>query len=290
MKTRFYFGIIAVLLLASCEKMVESHVTIDISTDKMAFTAIMDDDPMTRTALSNEPNDKGAYSLYWSSNDEISIYDGTSTAVFTTKDSYSSTAEFVRKTGTISNTAPRYVAFYPSTITMSNMVLPSDQHYAEDNIEHFPMRAVSSNKNLAFKNLCGVIRFSLTSEENDQVAVSSIALSANKGMSGTFTVDDNYAAVVTGTDGVVLKCAQPKSLNSHTSTNFNIVVPQGEYKPLNVKICNSEGKEINLVSEGAINVKRSEITRITLTLAKPSFDTSLENIPITDSDVDFVER
>lgn len=57
-----------------------------------------------------------------------------------------------------------------------------------------------------------------------------------------------------------------------------------------MKICDADGNDVNLVSDGAISVKRSEITRITLTLAKSTFETSLETIPITDSDVDFTER
>ena len=109
-------------------------------------------------------------------------------------------------------------------------------------------------------------------------------------MSGSFTVGGDGAAVVAGTDGVVLSCAEPEMLYATSATDFNIVVPQGDYNPLKVKICDADGKEVNLISEGAISVKRSQITRISLTLAKSTFDTTLERIPITDSDVDFTER
>ena len=170
------------------------------------------------------------------------------------------------------------------------MVLPANQNYIDGNIENFPMRAVSTNKNLAFKNLCGIIRFCLKSEENGQMKVSSISLSSDKGMSGAFTVGEDDAAVITGTDGVVLTCADAEQLYATSTTDFNIIVPQGEYNPLKVKICDGEGNELNLVSEGVISVKRSEITRITLTLAKSKFETSLESIPVIDSNVDFTER
>lgn len=290
MRTKFFFGVVAMLLLASCEETFEMHTSIDLISDEHVFTASTEDGATTRTSLSGYTDDNGCYSLLWTSGDAISISDGMNTAVYTTKDVYTSTAEFIRSTGSISNTAAEYVAFYPSTITPSNMVLPAEQNYVENNILNFPMRAVSNSKNLAFKNLCGIIRFSFKSEESGQISVSSIALSADKGMSGAFTVNDSYAAVVTGTNGVVLNCAEPEMLYTATSTDFNIAVPAGEYNPLQVKICDSEGKEINLISEGAIKVQRSEITRITLTLAKSSFDTALETIPITDSDVDFTER
>ena len=290
MRSKFFFGIAAMTLLASCEESFEMETNLEIDNPSEVFTASTESEPSTRTSLSGYTNGDGCYSLYWSEGDAISISDGVSTAVYTTGDSYSSTAEFAKSEGSISNTASQYTAFYPSSITVSNMALPTTQNYVNDNVENFPMRAVSTNKELAFKNLCGIIRFSLKSEESGQVSISSISLSADKGMSGIFTVGDDNVAVVSGIDGVVLNCAEAKMLYTTSTTDFNIIVPQGEYSPLKVNICDADGKEINLVSEGAISVKRSEITRITLTIAKSTFDTSLETIPITDSDVDFTER
>ena len=83
---------------------------------------------------------------------------------------------------------------------------------------------------------------------------------------------------------------EPCSLYTSVTTDFNVIVPQGNYNPLKIKIRNADGKEINFESEDAITVMRSEITRINLTIFKSSFNTSLETIPITDSDVEFTER
>ena len=290
MRSKLFFGIATMLLLASCEEAFETELGNEVNGSTDVFSATTETEPSTRTSLSGYTNGDGCYSLYWDSGDAISICDGTNTAVYTTDDSYTSSADFVRSEGRISYTAAQYEAFYPSSITTTNMILPANQNYVDGNIENFPMRAVSTNKNLAFKNLCGIIRFCLKSEENGQLKVSSISLSADKGMSGAFTVGEDNAAVVTGTDGVVLTCAEAEQLYTTSTTDFNIIVPQGGYNPLKVKICDAEGNEVNLVSEGAISVKRSEITRITLTLAKSIFETSLETIPITDSDVDFTER
>lgn len=290
MRSKIFFGIAAMLLCAACEESFEMETNLEIGNPSEVFTATTENKTSTRTLLSGYTNDDGCYLLYWSKGDEISISDGVNTAVYTTDDNYSSTAKFTKHEGVINSTASQYTAFYPSTITISNMVLPATQNYVNNNVGYFPMRAVSTNKNLTFKNLCGIIRFSLKSEESGQVCISSISLSADNGMSGVFTVGDDNAAIVSGSDGVVLNCTEAKSLYTTSTTDFNIVVPQGEYNPLKVKICDADGKEINLESEGAVSVKRSEITRITLTLAKSTFDTSLETIPITDSDVDFTER
>ena len=290
MRSKLFLGIVAMFLLTSCEDPFETEFDNETNGSTEVFFATTETEPSTRTSLSGYTNADGCYSLYWDSGDAISIFDGTNTAVYTTEDSNTSSAVFVRSDGKISNTAARYEAFYPSSITTTNMILPANQNYVDGNIENFPMRAVSTNKDLAFKNLCGIIRFSLKSEENGQISISSISLSSDKGMSGSFTVGDDNAALVAGTDGVVLTCAEAEQLYATNTTDFNIIVPQGEYNPLKVKISDDDGKEINLVSDGAISVKRSEITRITLTLAKSTFDTSLETIPISDSDVDFTER
>ena len=291
MKTKLFFAISATILLASCEEIFVTETNLNLNLTEPVFNATIEGNfSSTRTSLSDYTNSDGCYSLHWTSGDAISISDGTTSAVFTTNDDYSSTAEFTCLEGRINNRASQYTAFYPSTITSSNMVLPATQNYVSKNVENFPMRAVSTNKELAFKNLCGIIRLSLKSESNNQLSVSSIALSADKGMSGTFTVGYDNAALVSGTDGVVLNCITPELLYESYATDFNIIVPQGDYNPLKIKICDATGKEVNLVSEGSISVKRSEITRITLTLAKSTFDTSLETIPITDADVDFTER
>ncbi|MBQ9721935.1 MAG: hypothetical protein IJV84_00230 [Bacteroidales bacterium] len=286
MKSNYFFGIVSMLLIASCGEPFE----MEIENSSDGFTATTESRQSTRTSLSGYTNEDGSYSLYWSKGDAISISDGAGVAVYTTDDDNSSVADFFKSEGYISNAASQYIAFYPSTITMSNMVLPAIQNYVRDNIEGFPMRAVSSNKDLAFKNLCGIIRLSLKSEESGQISISSITLSADKGLSGAFTVGDDNAAVVSGNDGVVLSCADAELLYSTSATDFNIFVPQGEYNLLKVKICDADGKEINLVSEDVVSIRRSEITRITLMLSKSTFDTSLETIPITDSDVDFTER
>lgn len=291
MKTRIFFGIMAMTLLASCESVFEFDTTVETTeSSELVFTAVTEGESATRTTLSNYTNEEGAYYLYWSSGDEISISDGVNTAVYTTNDSYSSSAEFVCTGGNVSRTATRYVAFYPSSITTDKMLLPAVQNYVNKNVENFPMRAVSDDKELEFKNLCGILRFSMKTTIGDDLSVSSISLSAEQGLSGAFSVGADNAAVVTGTDGVVLRCADPKSLYSSSAVEFNIVVPQGDYNPLKVKICDAEGNEVNLVSEGTISVKRSQITNVNLTLAKSTFGTSLETIPITNSDVEFSER
>ena len=291
MKRNLLFGILPVIMFSSCVEM-STVLELGSLTDSsdVVFTATTEIKPTTRTALSGNINTDGCYSLYWASGDEICISDGEKSEIYATDGDYSSTAEFSHKSGTVSGNAAEYTAFYPSKITVSNRVLPSTQNYVKNNVEYFPMYAKSDNKELAFKNLCGIIRLCIKAGENEEVNIASISLSSNKGMSGAFTIGDDNEAVVDGADGVVLNCMEPCSLYTSVTTDFNVIVPQGNYNPLKIKIRNADGKEINFESEDAITVMRSEITRINLTIFKSSFNTSLETIPITDSDVEFTER
>lgn len=293
MKAKLFLSVIAMTMFASCEIVEVQEIFIEPGNleEIPAFLAFIEGEPTTRTAISDYPNSSDCYSLNWVKGDEISISDGTNTATFVTEDEGSNSAVFTCKTGKVSNTADTYTAFYPSSITSANMVLPANRNYVEDNVEDFPMYAVSSSKDLDFKNLCGIIRFSIKSNETGSINISKISLSSdNLGMSGEFTIDDDYAAVVKGTDGVVLSCAESVSLYKNVETDFNIIVPKGSYNPLKVKVVDENGKEINLESQSAIDVKRSVITKIRLTLSYSSFDSSLEMIPITESDVEFTDR
>ena len=89
MRSKFFFAIAAMLLLASCEESFEMETNLEIGNPSEVFTATTESEPSTRTSLSGYTNGDGCYSLYWSKGDAISISDGVSTAVYTTDDSYS---------------------------------------------------------------------------------------------------------------------------------------------------------------------------------------------------------
>lgn len=79
-------------------------------------------------------------------------------------------------------------------------------------------------------------------------------------------------------------------MSEFTETDFNIIVPQGEYDPLRVDLHLADGKVMQLASTDKVSVKRSGMTRIELTLSESSYESSLEMIPVTEADVDFTDR
>ena len=124
MKTTLFFGAFAIVLLASCETEINHMIPLDGEDPGFAFSAITETGGITKTHLSDNASGAGYYSLYWTKGDDISVYDGTSTSVFTTDSDGEPTGVFTWKEGTIDKNASVYMAFYPSSITVSDMTLP----------------------------------------------------------------------------------------------------------------------------------------------------------------------
>jgi hypothetical protein len=130
----------------------------------------------------------------------------------------------------------------------------------------------------------------MKTKESTDVSVSSISVSSEKGMSGNFTVADDYSAVVDGDDGVVLNCEEPVRLYNASYKEFNIIVPPGAYEAMKICITTKDGRSINLVANGAVKIDRSSMTHVKISLGEFAFDSSLEMVPVVDSDVEFTER
>lgn len=290
-KSLFLFVVVAAtMVLASCEKDISEVLNIGLALcdSDETFTAYVETADMTRTSLVD--NGYLCRGLKWTCGDKISVSDGKTVSVYRTVSDGESNATFCLYEGCELTKAETYTAFYPSTLSKNNQKLPAVQNYISDNVENFPMMAVSANRELMFKNLCGIICLNLKAETSAVSKVSRIVLSSpDKGLSGEFTVS-NDAAVVCGTSDVALECATPVSLNSSAATSFNVIVPKGSYYPLYVTIVDSDGNEAEMVSDAVVQVDRSGMTRLNIILKDTSFDSGLEVIPVTDSDVDFSER
>ena len=304
MKNNYFYSIAIVsavfMTLVSCEVCMTQEIDLSFGQDSepvssiQCFNATIDDNfsqkPATRTAISSSSNAEGGYSLSWEAGDEISISEGGNTAIYVTEEA-TNNAKFSKKSGYISNEAAKYVAFFPSYLTPSNQKLPATQEYVADNVKNYPMYAESSDQHLSFKNLCGIIRLSVKNTDAERpIAVKSISVSVDAmGLSGEFTIDDSNAAVVAGSDGVVLNCATAVPLVPE-ACDFHIIVPKGEYNGMKIKITSEDGTVVNLVGQSAVTVNRSGITKVNITLKASDFTNGFEVITFSESDVEFTER
>lgn len=284
----------AVALLASCTSTIEVYEqNLELgaqATTPSTFTASIETGAATKTSL--KETEEG-YALNWSYGDQIKVYSGNTAVLFETTNGYTTQATFSSVDNASLPIADKYVAFYPATLDRDNLVLPAKQTWVKNSVTGFPMYAESSTRSLAFRNLCGILRFRLNLKETgSSFAVSSITVSSEgKGMSGAFSIVNDAAVVSSTNTDVTLECETAVSLYSSSTTDFNIYVPADVYNPLKVKIVDSDGVERNYESDGAVTVNRSGMTSVKLAIGTTSgSDGSTENIPVTDVDVNFSER
>lgn len=163
----------------------------DPTTDKVEFSAIFGEAPVVKSEISGT-------SVLWKAGDEISIlWDGGKTTA--QADSAGAKANFIATVGQ----AAEYFAVYPSTAKVSlsegslTVGIPAEQNgkFEDANIAI----ARTTERNLVFKNLCALGKFSL---ERDDIA--KVVLYGNSGQNlvgnVTLSLDENGVPSVESTD------------------------------------------------------------------------------------------
>ena len=139
----------------------------------------------------------------------------------------------------------KYKAYYPKEVwNEGTPVLPAVQHYTTplDLSGVSPLYAESEDNNLEFHTICALVKLNLKGNEN--VKVKRIEVSADKDLSGAFTIDGNnengfYAKLsVTdannkGTADVILDCGNDGIALSSEGIPFYVALPAGTYGNLN---------------------------------------------------------
>lgn len=233
-----YFIVTLFLLATACQRMSEQ----DVAPEKPTYTltAILEGKPDTKTVLS-APDESGIYYPYWSKGDALALYaDG-----INSPDTYSLISGEGTATGSFKGvlTGSHLVALYPASDktdeglngNVLTLELPATQQYEAESFGQgaYPMLAVSDDGTLSFKNLCAVLKVSLTGDES----VNSIKFIANDSwaaVSGKATVRTDFTTVpelVMSDDAspeVTLKCGSV-DLDPSVPTDFFIVIPAGTY-------------------------------------------------------------
>ena len=207
------------------------------------------------------------FNLNWVSGDQIAIYGTAGSGIYSaTPQTPATVAVFDNVSGSTGDGPFR--AFYPTTLTTDgvNITLPATQTYVEGSINEFPMYAESSDNQLAFKNLCGVLKLHLTKANT---SISSIEVVTNSEVSGTFSVNYNGGAPVLayvsgGTNSVTLTCPTPQDISE--GVDFYITLPATFDSVKSITLNTDDGmvciKKVKSTSQ--INVSRSQLTSVTL--------------------------
>ena len=262
MKKILLFAALAAVALCACQKEPAPQEVPDApgTGTGPVFTAVTEG-AATKTALSQNGE---SYDVVWRSGDRITIVDGAATpnvGVYSTT-STTTSAKFTFADEGTAAAEPSYRAWYPASIyNAGTPTLPATQDYVAGNISGSPMYAESGTTSLSFKNLCGIIRLNISTTMEGK-SVKYIALSANEGMSGAFTITNN-TAVVSDAAGVKLDCGEGVGISS-TPTAFYISVPANTYNSLTITVWTTDNLSQSRIAKGGITVTRSSITDVNL--------------------------
>lgn len=252
MKKSIFWAALCLIALSSCQRETEFQ---DIAG---AFTATTESSA-TRTSLS--PNGD-SFDVLWAKGDEITIVDAAGQVGVYATESTTSQGVFAPKSGQEAVT-PDFKAYFPATLYNDGTpTLPAVQTYTENNIHTAPMYAESSTTALSFKNLCGIVRLKVSTTQEGK-KVRKVSLSADKPLSGAFTILED-AAVVSGTAGVSLDCGEEGVAIGAEAIPLFIAVPAGTYNPLKITVITTDGEVQTRTSSTDIVISRSKVTTITL--------------------------
>lgn len=222
----------------------------------------------TKTHLSGPDNN--IYKTLWSEDDAIGVFAGSSNV-----SEFKLTSGAGTNSGEFRGTIPsgNKIAVYPYSICESikgsrvSVVLPEEQTYKEGNIPDgaYPMVAAGGENTLKFKNLCSVLKISMTGS----LTVNYISFSANDSklkVSGKAVIDADTESpdLTISEDGSSLvKLVCPAVSLSGEATEFFIVVPARKYTGgFSLMIGTDKGLVLKTI-ESDVTLKRSELYRIT---------------------------
>lgn len=155
-------------------------------------------------------------------------------------------------------------AYFPASLcdAEQKLVLPStiEGDYVEGQF-NMPMYAQSTTKDLAFKNLCGVLKITIKSDEIDKVKSIKIS-SQSRALSGRFTVKDNAAVLtdrltIANTLEVIYYTSVPLDTDGKV---FYVAVPAETYRDLLIDVSNGKDHLIMATkTEAEIAIARNTI-------------------------------
>lgn len=284
------FAIFVAALTLSAAACVNLEVVPAGSDGSNVITATIEQDPVTKTTLSG-PGSDGIYYPFWSSGDAIAVYaDGVGIA-----DKYTLNAGVGASRGSFIGrlSGQSLTGLYPYSSRgregfkdgRLSLVLPSVQEYREGTFADgsFPMAGIGKSGVIEFRNLCSVLKLSITGEDAVQ-AVRFIAHDGRMKLSGNATVD------LSNPSEPVLIMAEDASnelsvdcgflpLNPSVPTDFFLVIPPGTYAGgFSIEIRTFRGTVTKSTVED-ITFRRSQLRSIPVFECKADGEVDLDNLP-----------
>ncbi len=243
-------SLLALFTITSCQK--------EATGDGSQFRATMETATDGKTVLSGT-------ALNWVEGDQVAIYGTAGRGL------YAATPQTPATVATLDNVSGEtsdgpFRAFYPTSLTTDgvNITLPAAQTYVENSINEFPMYAESTTNQLAFKNLCGVLKLHLTKANTN---ITSITVKANAEICGDYTVSyvndaPQLSYVQGGSNTVTMTCTTAQAIDN--GRDFYIYLPATFDSLKSIELNTADGLYCikTVKSNVCINVQRSTVTEI----------------------------
>lgn len=286
--SQFILGLIIVTLIG-CTNLIDENQPEPLL-EPMVFIADVEvpaDNLVSKTLLGGDVSD--AYrTILWEQGDEVYVSNGDHSSKFvsvTREKSSSTQLEGELSSGSL------YYAAYPYDLVESfksstfNIKLSSVQTYFKDGVSPgaFPMVAYSADRDLKFKNICGLFVFQLTGKHSiTSISFSGKDQDANEvTVAGIASVSMDYsdAPSIDLTNSseteITLICDDPVQLLPGESTSFHFVLPEGTFSSFRLLITADDGSTMIVDSEKTLSIKRSiRTTASPLEYIPYSIDTS----------------
>ncbi|MCQ2273351.1 MAG: hypothetical protein MJZ86_01000 [Bacteroidales bacterium] len=279
MKKVFLFFAAATLLalgMTSCQK----------DQSEIKYTATIER-ATAKTSVERLDNFNVSHPVVWERGDEITIFRASDGMAFTfiTDDNNTDNAVFhLEGQGDCSALHGEAVnAGYPAEYFhhQAQIQIPSIQNYKNHNVIKYPMYATASSgeSELAFKNLCGILRIKMPKYASTDlhVDVTKVMVWANQQISGIFDIrnggtEQQYLHPVDGPDEITMNFENSISLNGDDNEYIYIYLPAANYTTLAFQFytTESEGKYLEVKSTQSITISRSQVHTIDLTHITPA--------------------
>ncbi|WP_291562647.1 hypothetical protein [Bacteroides sp.] len=257
MKTNIYSKIMsATFAAASLVSCTEDTPVVNTETlSEIQFTAMSN---ASRTSLT-DGND-----VVWNKSDMIGVFASGDTKVYQFTNNLESDGQAEATfTGVAPENATTYYALYPysesstlSSTTITTVLSGSQTAMAGTfaNNLNISVATATADKNLQFKNVCGLIKFKLTDVEGVK-ALTLVSNDENQTLSGTLQVNmnDNTATILEGSNSISLIAEN----GFNTGNDYYMVVPPVTFSNgFKIKLSDgryAEGKSGYVVDAGKIN-------------------------------------
>nr|AIF26524.1 hypothetical protein [uncultured bacterium fosmid pJB42G5] len=258
----YVFLVAAVVATAACQKVnTDTKDQVDPEASAMVFTASIE-------GLESKTTLTGDRKVVWTAGDEISI--NGIVYVATPQDGDASKATFSKKNASDEDPAAPYNAYYPASLYNSgNASLP--ETITTNSIESLPMYATGSSTELSFKNICGVIALTVNKSLIDNVNTVTVK-SSNCSMSGEFTVDADFNAVLSDAAKAAMNTVEcRKGTSTDDAVVFYIPVPAQTYLHLNFYVVNEHDAKKSMTTKlnRQITIERNAVYPLTFVEAGP---------------------